>query len=237
MKQFVIVLLSLALLWSWPGTADAQVDGTWGIGILADYDMPAFKLNNWFPSGGIKFGAVAVYVLNDQWTAEVAGHYTKYGGGELEKKSFTWSIDGRQHPSPQAKSEMEWATGAVNWIRHFKQGGSKLGQGGGAPYFVVGAGFSRYKNKVSGLIWPGQKTEPLDTSILMDPVTDRRVAIGANFGLGVEYFTSSSMSIDLRGQYSLILGSVRPLEAWGLEEAFPFQKLNVGVRFKFYFQE
>ncbi len=234
MRFVGIALLSLALASGWPGAAGAQVDGTWGFGVLGDYDLPAFKLNEWFPSGGPKVGGVVVYVLNERWSAEVEGHYARYGGGALEDRKFLWSIDKKEYASPQAKSDMVWTSGVLNWVRHFKGGGSKLGEGGAAPYFVIGSGFYRYRNKVSGLIWPGQNREPLNQSVLLRPVEDRHVTIGAGIGFGVEYFVSRTVGLDLRGQYNLILGSVRPMEAWGMKEVFPFQKLDIGVRFKLY---
>ena len=65
--------------------------------------------------------------------------------------------------------------------------------------------------------------------------SDRRVAVSASIGAGVEFFTSSSMAIDGRAQYRLVFGSTRPMEAWGLAEAWPFSKIDLALRLKFYF--
>ena len=232
------LLLAGVLLLAWPFGVAAQVGGTWGFGVAASYDLPTFKLNEWFPSGGINLGGTALYVLNERWTAEVEGHYVKYSGGELENRRFLWSIDKQEYASPQASSKMTWTGGSISWLYHFNQGGRKLAEGGGrAPYLVVGTGYFRYKNEVSGLIWPGQPAPPLNENLLLEPTADQHMTLGLNVGLGVQFFTTQSLAIDLRGQYNIVLGSVRPLEAWGMEEVFPFQKLNVGVRFKFYAQQ
>ena len=226
---------TLALLVALSGQCVAEVGGTWGLGIAANYELPVSKLNQWFPSGGPQFGGTLVHVINDSWTAEVEAHWAKYSGGDLEDRAFLWSVDGQKYKSPQASSSMSWATGVINWVRHFDQGGKKLQNGGGAPYALIGAGFFHYENDISGLVYPAQNATPLDTSKLLRPVSDVRTALGINMGLGVQYFASETMAIDIRGQYNMIFGTVRPLEAWGLQEVFPFQKLNVGVRLKLYF--
>lgn len=227
---------TLALLVALSGPCAAEVGGTWGVGFAANYEVPVFKLNAWFPSGGPQLGGTVFYVVNDTWTTEVEFHWSKFGGGDLEKRSFLWSVDRNEYTSPNAKSEMTWFSGVTNFIRHFGAGGSKLETGGGAPYALIGAGFYHYANDISGLVFPAQNATPLDTSILLRPVSDVRTALGINLGLGVEYFASSSLAIDFRGQYNIVMGTVRGLEAWGLEEVFPFQKLNVGVRLKFYLE-
>jgi hypothetical protein len=230
MKYATLLLICAALLL--PGSAPAQVDGTWGMGVMGAYDLPVLGLSDWY-SGGVKFGASALYVNNKRWTTEVEVNYSKYNNGELENKTFLWSIDKREYPSPQAKSEMKWLSGEMFWLRHFKE--SKLGESGSSPYALFGAGFSRYHNDISGMIYPAQKKEPLDNNALLKPVRDRRVAVSASIGGGVEFFTSSSMAIDARAQYRLVFGSTRPMEAWGLAEAWPFSKIDLALRLKFYF--
>lgn len=232
MKQLVALLLGLALMG--PGAAIAEVNGTWAVGVTGQYDLPLFKLKNWFPSGGIDFGGTVSRINNETWTFELDARYAKYGSGELENRSFLWSVDRQEHDSPQAKSEMTWLTLTANYLYHFKGGGAKLQTGGGAPYFAIGAGFYRYENKISGLIYPGQ-SGTLNTSLIQRPEADVRTALGINAGLGIEYFASQNFAVDVRAQYHVIWGHVRPLEAWGLQEAFPFHKLNLGVRLKLYF--
>ena len=99
MKYLGILLLILALVW--PGGAAAEVEGTWGISLMGSYDLPVAKLRNWYPSSGGKFGLGVLYVINDRWTAKVEGLYGKYSGGELEKRTFLWSIDKQEHASPR----------------------------------------------------------------------------------------------------------------------------------------
>jgi len=237
MRHTRVIFGTLVLMVALSGQSGAEVGGTWGLGITANYDLPVLKLKQWFPSGGPQIGGTLLHVINDTWTAEVEGNWSKYSNGDLEDRAFLWSVDGLEYKSPQASSQMTWTTGVVNWIRHFDKGGKKFNDGGGAPYALIGAGFFHYENDISGLVFPAQNATPLDTSVILRPVSDVRTALGLNFGLGLEYFASSTMAIDFRGQYNVVFGTVRPLEAWGLEEVFPFQKLNVGVRFKMYFKE
>ncbi len=234
MKALGIALLSLVLIAGLSFPADAQVAGTKGFGIHAAYNIPTFTLREHYSSGGIKGGALFAYVVNETWTAEVEANFSQYTGGDVEDASFTWNVSGAEVSSPSAKSEMKWITGSLAFLYHFNQGGSKLGVGGGAPYVSFGTGFYRYKNEVSGLIWPGQKSEPLDTSLLLQTIEDRRVALTVNVGLGVEYFASESFAFDIRGQYNVSLGNLRPREAWDIHEAWPLQNLDIGVRLKFY---
>jgi len=233
MKLILALLLSLVLIT--PGKSTADVDGTWGIGVTGQYDLPLFSLNKWFPSGGIDIGATLTRMNNETWTFELDARYAKYGSGDLADRRFLSSGDGAEYASSQASSEMTWLTLSANWIHHFKGGGEKLESGGAAPYFVVGSGFYRYENKMSGLVYPGQSGTQLNTNLLLRPEADMRTALGVNAGLGVEYFASQSLAIDLRAQYNIIWGHVRPMEAWGLQEAFPFHKLNLGARLKLYF--
>lgn len=232
MRFIVTVLLSLALIGS--GAAVAEVNGTWSVGVTGQYDMPLFKLNQWFPSGGIDIGGTISRINNPTWTFELDARYAKYGSGELENRSFLWSVDLQEYNSSNASSEMTWFTVTANYIYHFNGGGEKLNTGGGAPYFVIGSGFYHYNNEISGLIYPGQ-SGTLDTNLIQRPESDVRTALGVNAGVGVEYFASQNFAFDLRAQYHVIWGHVRPLEAWGLQEAFPFHKLNLGVRLKLYF--
>ena len=69
MKKVVVLLLSLALVG--PGAALAEVNGTWSVGVTGQYDLPLFKLKNWFPSGGIDFGGTVSRINNETWTFEL----------------------------------------------------------------------------------------------------------------------------------------------------------------------
>jgi opacity protein-like surface antigen len=227
-----ICLLNLILVLC---AGPARAEGKWGISILANYEFPVFTLNQWFPSGGAELGGALIRTVNDKWAVEVEGSWSKYSDGDLNTREFLWSVDGQTYSSPSAQSEMEWTTGVVNWVRSFNAEGVGPGKGGKAAYMMLGTGFFRYTNKISGLIFPGQSRTPLDTSVLLRPVNDKRTSLGLNLGLGYQFFTGSSVALDVRGQYSVVMGHVRPLEAWGLQEAFPFQKFDLGARLKFYF--
>lgn len=234
MKALGIGLLSLVLLGGLPFSSDAQVAGTRGFGVHASYNMPTFALKEHYSSGGLKAGALFAYVMDETWTAEVEANFAQYSGGDVEDAEFTWNVDGNSYASPNAESTMTWITASIAFLYHLDQGASKLGVGGGAPYLSFGTGFYSYNNEVSGLIWPGQKSEPLDKDLVLQPIEDRRVALTVNVGLGVEYFTSQSFAIDIRSSYNVSLGNLRPREAWGVQEAWPLQNLDIGVRLKFY---
>ena len=236
MKFIVAVFLCFALICLCADRGEAQVDGTWGVGVALGYDRPAFKLGEWYPSGGFSFGGTFVYVLNQNWSAEVDAFYGGYSGGELESRTFLWSIDGNEYNSPNASSEMVWGGGMINYLWHINGSGARLAQGSGSsPYLLVGTGFTFVENKISGLIFPGQRSQPLDESLVLEPVSDRRIALGFNLGGGLEFYASSSLAIDVRGQYKLVISRVRPMEAWGLTEAYPLQKLSFDARIKFFF--
>ncbi len=235
MKYGKAGFLCLTLLFSIPGTGQSEVDGTWGMGIVANYEMPLFALNSWFPSGGVNVGASIVNVKNATWTFELDGQYTKYSSGDLEKRSFLFGGDGQSYNSPNANSEMVWASLAANFLYHFNRGGEKMESGGGAPYLLIGAGFYHFKNKMSGLIYPGQSGTTIDPNVLLRSAEDVRTEPGVSLGFGIEYFASQSVAIDIRGQYHIIWGETRSMEAWGLEKAYPFHKFNGGARIKFYF--
>lgn len=234
MKALGIGLLSLVLLGGLPFSSDAQVAGMRGFGIHASYNIPTFALKEHYSSGGLKGGALFAYVMDETWTAEVEANFAQYSGGNVEDAEFTWNVDGNSYDSPDAESSMTWITASLAFLYHFDQGGSKLGVGGGAPYVSFGTGFYRYKNEVSGLIWPGQKSEPLDQSLLLQKIEDRRVALTVNVGLGVEYFASEALAFDIRGTYNVSLGNLRPREAWEIQEAWPLQNIDIGIRLKFY---
>ncbi|MCE2432877.1 MAG: hypothetical protein J4F29_08160 [Candidatus Latescibacteria bacterium] len=82
MKFIVATLLSLALI----GPGVAEVNGTWSVGVTGQYDVPLFKLNQWFPSGGIDIGGTISRINNPTWTFELDARYAKYGSGELENR-------------------------------------------------------------------------------------------------------------------------------------------------------
>ena len=129
MKFMATVFLCFVLICLCADRGEAQVDGTWGVGVALGYDMPAFKLSEWYPSGGFSFPS-------SMCSTRVA-FYGGYSGGELEKRTFFWSIDGNEYNSPNANSEMVWGGGMINYLWHINGSGAKLAQGGGSsPYLL-----------------------------------------------------------------------------------------------------
>ena len=97
------------------------------------------------------------------------------------------------------------------------------------PFFSVGSGFYAFNNKVSGLIYPGQGVKPLDQSLLLDPVSDNQVSIGANFGAGFDMKISEKINMTLFLRYHMVLGTIRAFEDWGLKEVLPLQLIDFGL--------
>ena len=140
--------------------------------------------------------------------------------------------DGVPYKSPNAKSNMSLNSLLLNAVVRLAQYGEAFSSSSFAPYVAVGGGFYRYKNDVSGLLWPGQTGSLV---MEMEPVADKRFALGFNAGFGVEAFVVDNVSVDIRGRYNLLIGDLRPYGDWGLEETFPLQLFDIGAGVKFYF--
>ena len=129
----------------------------------------------------------------------------------------------------------------VNGLIYLKRGETGFAPKAWSPYLGIGTGFYKYNSSVSGLIYPGQKTEVapgagLDPTVHLEPFSDMRTALGVNLGLGLEAFVFSNISLDIRGRYNFVLGQLRPMEAWGIEEGIWLQFFEIGTGVKFYFE-
>lgn len=229
MKVFRVVgLLILVLSVSaWPAVAQ---EGSWGVGVFANYNVPVFGLGEWYDNDS-KFGLNAAYVPASNVTVELEFHSGNFTDGSLLTRTFTWT-DGNDHISPNASSNMSLNSLLVNALVRLRQIGQPFAASSFAPYVAVGGGFYRYKNDVSGLLWPGQTG---DLVLELEPFTDERYALGINAGLGVEAFIIDNVAVDLRARYNLMIGDLRGLEDWELSETFPLQMLDFGAGVKFYF--
>jgi len=224
----VLGLMTLVVIVSaWP--ANAQ-EGSWGVGAFANYNVPTFGFGDWY-GNETKFGLTAAYVATSKVTVEVEFHRGSFSNGALESMPFTWT-DGKEHTSPNAKSDLTLNSFLINGLVRLSQRGEPFEAGSFAPYVAVGGGFYRYKNDVSGLLWPGQTGELVEE---LEPFTDQRFSLGFNAGVGVEAFVVDNVSVDIRGRYNMMIGTFRPMEDWGLKETFPLQMLDIGAGFKFYF--
>lgn len=230
MKVFRVVgLLMLVLAVStWPAVAQ---EGSWGVGVFANYNVPVFGLGDWYDNDS-KFGLNAAYVPAPNVTVEMEFHHGNFTDGSLLTRTFTW-IDGNDYTSPNAASNMSLNSLLLNALVRLRQIGQPFAASSFAPYIAVGGGFYRYRNDVSGLLWPLQTEAPPVGE--MEPFTDQRFALGINAGLGVEAFVIDNVAVDLRARYNMMFGDLRPLEDWELSGTFPLQMLDFGAGIKFYF--
>ena len=214
---------------SWTFTASADV-GSWGVGTFVNYDVPTLGLADWY-GNATKWGITGSFVPLENVTVEVEYHRASFNDPKLETATFTWT-DGANYVSPDAKSSMTYNSLLVNGLVKWTQRGEPFRASSFAPYIAVGSGFYRYKNHVSGLLWPGQK-DALVTK--MEPFTDQRFALGFNAGLGIEAFVVDNVAVDLRARYNMVIGELRPMEDWGIQEAFTLQAVDLGAGLKVYF--
>ena len=229
MKVFrVLGLMTLVVMVSaWPSNAQ---EGTWGVGAFANYNVPTFGFGDWY-GNETKFGLSASYVPSSKVTVEVEFHRGSFSNGALETLPFTWT-DGKEYTSPNAKSGLTLNRFLVNGLVKLRQIGDPFVASSFASYIAVGGGFYRYKNDVSGMLWPGQANELVHE---LEAFTDERFSLGFNAGLGVEAFIINNVAVDIRARYNMMIGNFRPMEDWGLEETFPLQMFDIGAGLKFYF--
>ena len=207
-------------------------ESRYGAGMFFDRSVPILGLGDRYPASQ-KYGLVFEYKLSSRTTMEFEYHHAKLTEGKIEGRAFTWGIDKKKYLSPDAQSSLNLNGFLINAL-------VRLGQPSGsdmqlAPYIAVGAGFYDYQDRISGMIYPGQKVEPLDADLLIEPREDEHTALGANFGMGMAV-VQGRFGLDVRARYHLILGDLRPMKAWDLETVFPMGLLDVRTTFKIYFQ-
>ena len=198
------------------------------------YNVPVLSLrDNWY-SQAVRWGGSLLYSVDRNLTMEMEYNRIKYKNGKIQDRAFTWNVDGKSYESPNASANMKVDSAVLNFLFRLGDRSALFTGRTSSPYIVFGAGFHSYKNRVSGLIYPGQTTEPLDMTSLLQPQLDRRAALGVNVGFGVERFLSKSVSLDFRAQHNFLVGNLSPRETWGVEEVWPMQMLDLEVAFKFY---
>jgi hypothetical protein len=161
-------------------------------------------------------------------------HWTRLDDGKIDGLSFVWPVDKQRYASPQAHSRMTFHGYVINALIRLGPEPSTAGMRL-RPYIAIGAGFYDYNNTTSGLIYPGQKVKPLNPDLLMDPQTDAHTSIGANAGLGM-CVIQGHFGLDLRARCHMVLGDLRPMEAWGTKSVFPMAMIDMRTAFKFYFR-
>ena len=236
MIRFRSILFGGVLVLALGGISFAQ-DFTPRVGVAGNIsvNLPVLGLRTWFTQAP-QFGVNIVYHRHARIEVEYEYHHARFDGGSLEDAEFMWAPTGttdlQSYKSPNAQSRMRFHSFLVNGVFFF---GKQLNDQKARPYFTFGSGMYHYRTTETGLIFPGQTGNSLNTSIVLESDGDVRTTVGINFGLGVAFYTSDRFALDLRGRYHIIIGQLRPMEAWGLKQVFPFHALDLGIRVKTYF--
>ncbi|MGA1195652.1 MAG: hypothetical protein ACO36I_04010 [Candidatus Latescibacterota bacterium] len=229
MKRLHGLLLGIGLLLVLATTAMAQ-ESRYGVGVFFDRSVPMMGFNDRYTPSQI-YGVVFDYRLSNRTTMEFEYHHMTMEDGKIEDQAFIWPIDKKSYLSPDAQSRFNLNSFVINALAHLRQR-TNSDEMQLLPYIAVGAGYYDYQDRVSGLIFPGQKIEPLDPTIQQD-YEDEHTALGANFGLGMA-IVQGRFGLDVRGRYNVILGDLRPLEAWGFSGVFPITTMDFRTTFKLY---
>jgi len=190
----------------------AQDASRYGIGIFAGLNVPVQGLSQRYTTKQ-NFGITLDRRLKERTTIEFEYHRSTLDNGKIEDRTFIWSIDRQEYASPDARSEFKLNTFLVNALVRVGQWGNHTGLHF-KPYLAVGAGFYDYRDEISGLIYPNQRVEPLDTTFWLEPQIDAHTALGGTVGFGVAALQSSlGFGLDLRARYHFFGGDLRPMEA------------------------
>lgn len=238
-----LLSLALAILFLAGDVLAAELN--WGIGGFGGLNVPYRQMKERFSSAK-KYGASLNYVMSRTATLEIEYHHSKFDNGKLETKPFVWAVNKKTYTNTKAVSRMVWNSLAVNAMvfpgERNKDRGFKAKEY--RYYLLVGGGFYRYKNSLSNMIYPGQtkgitdpvtKVQEIDPNVVMDPQVDQRYTLAANVGVGLEGFLTDNISVDVRGRYNLVIGQLRPMLFYKINEAWPIMLFDVGVGLKFYF--
>ena len=238
-----LLSLSLAILVLAGDVLAAEVN--WGFGGFVGLNVPYRQMSDRY-STAKKYGGSLNYVMGQTATLEIEYHHSQFNNGKLATKPFVWAVNKKTYTSPKANSEMTWKglglnamvfPGEKNKTRGYKPKEYRF-------YVLVGGGFYRYRSTLSGMIYPAQtkgivdpvtKAQEIDPNVVMDPQVDQRYTLAANVGLGLEGFLTDNVSIDVRGRYNLVIGQLRPMLFYKVNEAWPIMMFDVGVGLKFYF--
>jgi hypothetical protein len=160
--------------------------------------------------------------------------------GKLETTPFVWSVDNNKYLSPNGSSTMRINSYMINAMVYPGQANQSHAYKSKDYrwYFLIGGGYADYKMVNKNFIYPGQTggaTRTLDPTKLMETQVDKRMALAANLGAGMEAFISDSWALDVHARYNIIVGEIRPLLLWKMERIFPIQLVDLGVGMKFYF--
>jgi len=225
---FVTTLMIISVVYAQP------IQKTRNISFYTGTSIPVSGLNNWYnltPVIGFQFTLRA-----DEVTETIFEfHYQKFNHGSIENRKFNWVVDYNDYLSKDANAYMIWNDFILKTRknlpdRSFDLSGKKI-----IPSFSYGIGFYNYTQRVEGLIYPGQYSQPLDENKIMDPIIDRRVAWGGNFGLGGYTSINESINFHFALNYHMAIGYLRSFEDWGLFEVVPLQFLTfqLGIAYNY----
>ncbi len=229
LKLFFYLLLNVAvLIFDSTSLLGQENNGRTKIGLGPYGTLPISNLGQWY---GVApgFAASVKFITSTRLNVELEYGFVTYRHGAIEEKKFFWPVDKQYHLSPQAQASMAMHRFLVNF--YFLTEEKILFSRSLRPYLTFGSGFYAFKNKVSGLIYPGQGTRPLNESLLLPDVIDDQVAVGINIGAGMFLPLLSNVDLGLNIRYQAILGTIRPFEDWGLAEIFPLQLVDFGISF------
>ncbi|MDP6776299.1 MAG: outer membrane beta-barrel protein [Candidatus Latescibacteria bacterium] len=232
-KRCTIALVAMLLLLL-TGVSSAQDYVRVGASAFVNYNMPMFALRRGWYNSATKWGASLLYSMNSRVTMEFEYHRAGYHDGKIEDRTFLYAKDGKQHESPNAAADMQINSVVINFMARLGDQTDLFKEQMTSVYVVVGGGFYDYNNTLSGMIFPGQTSDPLDPTLVLEPQQDTRTALGANVGLGLERFLTKNLALDFRVRHNFVLGQLLPREAWDVKEAWPMQMLDFGVAVKFY---
>ncbi|HJL73880.1 MAG TPA: hypothetical protein QGF17_00960, partial [Candidatus Marinimicrobia bacterium] len=196
--------------------------------------IPVLGLNDWYGATPI-YGMQYAYQGNDETDIIFEFHYQKYNHGAIEDRKFKWIVDYNYYLSSDANANMIWNDFIVKTRKYIHDKSISVLGNNVVPSFSYGIGFYNYTHRVKGLIYPGQYSQPLNEDMVMDPVTDRRVAWGGNLGIGGNTILNESMDLHFSLNYHAVIGYLRAFEDWGLYEVVPLQFLTfeLGIAYKY----
>ena len=228
-KVLIGLMACLFVLLSVP-QANAANGHRYGLGVFVDRTVPVLGFGDRYRPMQ-KYGLTLDYKLSDRTTLEFEYHHASSNDGKIESRAFYWPIDKQWHYSPQANSTFNLNSFLINAMARL--GEITAGDVELIPYVAVGGGIYDYQNKVSGMVYPGQNVEPLDTELLLLPEQDDHTPLGANLGVGATV-RQGRFALDVRARCHLIMGDMRSMEAWGIANTFPISMVDLRTTFKFF---
>jgi len=223
-QLFILVAVTFSLVQS----LSAQKS----IAFLTGTGLPVSGLNDWYSATPV-IGLQYVISTDEITKVVMEFHYQNYSGGSIADRKFRWVVDYDNYKSPAADANMNWNDFIIKTRKYFPNNTRSFAGKILQPFASYGLGLYNYTHQVSGLIYPGQSKKPLDTEFLLDPITDRRVAWGANIGIGFESSLGKILSLALDLTYNAAIGYLRSFEDWGLKEVMPLQFLTIGIGFNY----